>query len=152
NNGGNGIDNHGGGVASVVNTILSNNSLGNCFFAITGGFGSGNHSDDSGSSCGATITAGGASSTGTGAIPASLANNGGPTNTYALPAGSVAISNGTGAGASPDDQRGFLRDATPDIGAYEFGGTPATTLFVIKHVVGPGSPSNFQITVTGANA
>ena len=152
NNAFNGIDNHGGGVATVRNTILSGNGSGNCFFPITGAAGTGSNSDDSATSCGATITTGGASSTGTGVIAASLANNGGPTNTYALPAASVAVGHGTGAGAAPDDQRGFLRDAAPDVGAYELNGAPPATLTVIKHVVGPGSPSNFQINVTGAGA
>jgi hypothetical protein len=153
NNSANGIDNHGGGSASVVNTILSGNAGGNCFFAITAANGSGSNSDDSGTTCGTLITTGGAQSTGTGVITGtSPANNGGPTNTYALPAGSVAINHGTGPGAAATDQRGFIRDASPDIGAYEFGGTAPATLIVIKHVVGPGTASAFTMTVTGAGA
>jgi hypothetical protein len=148
-----GINNHGGGAANVFNTILSGNTSGNCFFAITAANGSGSNSDDSGTTCGTLIIAGGAQSTGTGVITGtSPANNGGPTNTYALPAGSVAINHGTGTGAAATDQRGFIRDATPDVGAFEFGGSSPATLFVIKHVVGPGSASNFTMTVTGAGA
>src|SRR5262245_37546898 len=128
NNGANGINNHGGGIANVFNTILSGNTSGNCFFAITVANGSGSNSDDSGTTCGALITTGGNSSTGTGVIAASVTNNGGPTNTYALPAGSVAIGHGLGAGGSATDQRGFLRDAAPDVGAYEFGATAPATL------------------------
>ena len=48
-----------------------------------------------------------------------LADNGGPTMTHALLAGSPALGKG---GADPNvtvDQRGITRDATPDIGAYE---------------------------------
>ena len=49
-----------------------------------------------------------------------LADNGGPTPTHALIAGSEAIDNGTASGAPATDQRGVTRDASPDIGAYEF--------------------------------
>jgi hypothetical protein len=158
NNGGNGIDNHGGGVATIYNSILSGNTLGNCFFAITGAFGSGSNNDDSGTTCGATITTGGASSTGTGLgfIAATIANNGGPTNTYAIPAGSVAINHGTGPGAASTDQRGLVRKATPDIGAYETGAVAPVpvTLSVMKIVDNTGcssncaAPSDFILTVT----
>lgn len=48
-----------------------------------------------------------------------LAYNGGPTMTHALLAGSAAIDAGTASGAPATDQRGFDRDGTPDIGAYE---------------------------------
>jgi hypothetical protein len=146
-NSGDGIDKTPAATASVTNTILSGNTLANCNSA-TGL--SGSNSGDSGISCGATITTGGFSNVSAGL--GALANNGGPTNTFALAAGSPAINVGTGAGAGPDDQRGFLRDASPDIGAYEFGATAPATLTVIKHVVGPGSASNFQLTVTGGSA
>ena len=49
-----------------------------------------------------------------------LADNGGPTPTHALTAGSEAIDTGTTTGAPAADQRGVARDASPDIGAYEF--------------------------------
>src|SRR5262249_39329614 len=76
--------------------------------------------------------------------------NGGPSPTYALPPGSVAIDHGTGAGAAADDQRHFSRDATPDIGAYEFGATaPGAKLTVKKIVVGGTAvPSDFMLKVT----
>ena len=48
-----------------------------------------------------------------------LADNGGNTMTRALRLGSVAIDAGTVSGAPATDQRGFDRDASPDIGAYE---------------------------------
>ena len=58
-----------------------------------------------------------------------LANNGGPTFTHALLAGSPAINAGNPADpGSVDracallDQRGFTRPDRCDIGAYEFGG------------------------------
>ena len=47
-----------------------------------------------------------------------LANNGGPTRTYALLSGSPALDAGTSTGAPAADQRGKLRGVT-DIGAYE---------------------------------
>lgn len=47
------------------------------------------------------------------------ADNGGPTPTMALPAGSPAVGKGTAAGAPPTDQRGRNRRNPPDIGAYE---------------------------------
>jgi hypothetical protein len=52
----------------------------------------------------------------------SLKNNGGPTDTLALSASSPAI--GHADSMSPGrDQRGFMRDSHPDIGAFEFGAT-----------------------------
>src|SRR4029078_3234081 len=57
---------------------------------------------------------------------APLADNGGPTKTMALLPNSPAINAGNDAIAPPRDQRGYLRNATSDIGAFEFGGiTPA---------------------------
>ena len=49
-----------------------------------------------------------------------LADNGGDTLTHALMPGSVAIDAGTSSGAPATDQRGVSRDASPDIGAYEY--------------------------------
>ncbi len=49
-----------------------------------------------------------------------LADNGGPTHTHALLAGSTAIDNGDSSLAPAIDQRGVARGATADIGAYEF--------------------------------
>lgn len=48
------------------------------------------------------------------------ADNGGPTQTLALPAGSAAVDGGAGSGAPPVDQRGRPRHGAPDIGAYEW--------------------------------
>ena len=52
-----------------------------------------------------------------------LADNGGPTLTMALVAGSRAIDAGNDAVAPPTDQRGYPRPAglTADIGAFEYG-------------------------------
>jgi predicted outer membrane repeat protein len=53
---------------------------------------------------------------------APLADNGGPTETMALLPNSPAIDAGNDAIAPPRDQRGYLRNGTSDIGAFEFGG------------------------------
>ncbi len=52
-----------------------------------------------------------------------LADNGGPTRTHALLAGSSAIDAGGDCGFAAD-QRGFGRDASCDSGAFEFDGAP----------------------------
>jgi hypothetical protein len=52
-----------------------------------------------------------------------LADNGGPTQTFALLPGSPAINAGDDATARSRDQRGYARNGTSDIGAYEVGGT-----------------------------
>lgn len=56
-----------------------------------------------------------------------LQDNGGSTFTHALLAGSTAIDAGAAAGAPLLDQRGFVRDAFADVGAYEFN-APASAL------------------------
>ncbi len=66
-----------------------------------------------------------------------LQNNGGFTQTHALLVGSPAIDLGSLTGAPTSDQRGVVRDATPDIGAYEVSGAlngPATDI----------TPNNFS--------
>ena len=88
---------------------------------------------------------------GTDAIPLDpllgpLADNGGPTLTHALLEGSVAIENGTCIDLDGEpietDQRGYLRIAPCDIGAFELGGivttsepsdTPATHLLSLAY-------------------
>ncbi|KAB7745655.1 family 16 glycosylhydrolase [Nostocoides sp. F2B08] len=60
----------------------------------------------------------------TDALLGPLADNGGPTLTHALEAGSPAIGAADAAAAPATDQRGFARDADPDAGAFEFGASP----------------------------
>ena len=60
--------------------------------------------------------------------PAGLQNNGGPTQTIALRSGSLAINNADPAAAPARDQRVFVRDGPPDIGAFEFSGTIPVSL------------------------
>ena len=152
NNGHFAIDNIGGGTVSINNTILSGNTSGNCQTPLSAPS-TFSHDIDSGTSCGFASLNGSLSGQASGVI-SPIANNGGPTNTFALPAGSPAINSGTGPGAAPTDQRFLLRDATPDIGAFEAGAaTPvAVTLTVQKIVVNTGggtaAPSDFTMTVT----
>ncbi len=54
--------------------------------------------------------------------PAGLAHHGGATPTLALMANSPAVHVGHAAAALPADQRGFRRNGTPDIGAFEWEG------------------------------
>jgi CSLREA domain-containing protein len=54
--------------------------------------------------------------------PNGLQNNGGPTKTIALLAGSPAIDKGSNSNAARD-QRNYVRSGAPDVGAFEFGGT-----------------------------
>jgi len=57
-----------------------------------------------------------------------LAENGGPTKTMALPVSSVAVDLGED-GEVTTDQRGTVRDATPDVGAYELVKPPGEVVF-----------------------
>ncbi|MCW5783054.1 MAG: tandem-95 repeat protein [Nitrospirales bacterium] len=66
-----------------------------------------------------------------------LADNGGPTWTHALLAGSPALNAGTTSGAPAVDQRGLTRDAAPDIGAYEY----KSSAFVSKNEFMVNAPS-----------
>jgi CSLREA domain-containing protein len=58
---------------------------------------------------------------------AGLKDNGGPTQTIALQSGSPAIDKGD-PNAPPRDQRGYVRQNAPDIGAFEFGGVIPVTV------------------------
>jgi CSLREA domain-containing protein len=80
-----------------------------------------------------------------------LANNGGATDTRALPAGSPAI--GNGGSCEPTDQRGIARPAAAcDIGAFEY---VAPTLTVTTSVVndngGTATAVTYRVTRNGAD-
>jgi hypothetical protein len=77
---------------------------------------------------------------------ASLADNGGPTQTHALLAGSPAINAGTGCSV-PVDQRFFPRDAQCDLGAFEF--ADFTTVTITIDPSAPVNQSNGWATLTG---
>ncbi len=102
------------------NTIVANNTGvgGNCSGTIT----SLGYNLEFGNTCVFTATG---DITSTNPLLGPLANNGGTTQTMALPLGSPAINripNGTnGCGTTiTTDQRGFIRVGPCDIGAYEY--------------------------------
>ena len=111
------------GPATLRNTIVANNTGGNCDGVITDG----GHNLDDGTSCGFSMANGSLSNTDPKLDPG-LANNGGPTQTIALQAGSPAIDAGDPeVCANPPvngiDQRGYIRPGIGhtdcSIGAYE---------------------------------
>ena len=106
------------GTVTLRNTIVANSTGGNCGGTITNG---GNNIDD-GTTCGWDSTSGSMSSTNP--LLGALANNGGPTQTFALLTGSPAIDGVTfnAPNSAPStDQRGVARPQglRYDIGAYE---------------------------------
>jgi predicted outer membrane repeat protein len=104
------------GSTTLTNTIVANStSGGNCSGTIT----SAGYNIDSANTC---AFAGTGDKINTNPLLGTLANNGGPTQTQALLAGSPAIDAGTGVGAPAVDQRGVSRPqgAGYDIGAYEY--------------------------------
>ncbi|MDH3451910.1 MAG: DUF4347 domain-containing protein, partial [Gammaproteobacteria bacterium] len=111
------------GTVTLLNTILANNTGGNANTALTS---LGNNIDSDGTA----LIAGAGDLSGTVVTPIDvmlgpLQNNGGLTATHALLAGSPAINAGsaTAAGVPTVDQRGYVRDGSPDIGAYEYNAT-----------------------------
>ncbi len=118
----------GGGVfaygdATLADSIVASNSGGNCSTGTTG------HVDDGGHD----ISFGDATCPGANVDPqlGPLKDNGGPTATEAIGAGSPALDAvpATGAGCPASDQRGVLRPAGAacDIGAFELATATATT-------------------------
>lgn len=114
------------GAATLTNTIVANNAGNNCGGSIT----SGGNNLDSASSCGF----GAGNISGQDPLLGALADNGGPTQTRALPSGSPAIDAGSNAACPATDQRGVARPypagGTCDIGAFEF--TPGVDLSLTK--------------------
>jgi len=107
---GGGILNNGGSV-TLKNTIVANNTGGNCVGTIVNG---GTNLQFPGTTCGGSITS-------ADPLLQPLANNGGPTLTQALGGGSPAIDTGDSCPPPPNDQRGVSRPqgSACDIGAFE---------------------------------
>lgn len=113
------LSGEGGGLAlagngSIANSIVADNLGGDCLaFGV-----SSDHNLDSDNSCGFTDAG---SHPGVNPLLDPLANNGGPTDTHALLAGSPAIDAGNNATCLATDQRGVTRPQGPacDIGAFE---------------------------------
>jgi len=111
------------GTASVGATILANSAGaggGDCFFAspVTD---LGYNLDDDGT-CGLSSANHSFSDTPAGLDPAGLQNNGGPTQTIELQAGSAAVDHVAAILCPATDQRGSPRIAPCDIGAYDTDG------------------------------
>ncbi|MCP3870586.1 MAG: DUF4347 domain-containing protein, partial [Gammaproteobacteria bacterium] len=117
---GGGIHLEGGSADAVLkNVILADNTGGN----VSAPLGSVTNSMDTDGSSGLVATPLASLK-----LDTSLLDNGGPTATYALLAGSPAIDFGARADMPVTDQRSFLRgDGLPDSGAYEFGSSRDTT-------------------------
>lgn len=132
---GGGIQNTGAANVSLKNTLIAGNiDKGEQAPDCVGNLTSQGH-NLLGNSAGCTFSASSGDQLDPGSHPilASLADNGGPTQTHALLFGSPAIDAGTNIGCPSTDQRGVSRpidgngdsSAVCDIGAFEF---PATTL------------------------
>ena len=129
---GGGIRNGDGYSATIINTIIGSNSAGNDCAGSSGTTSLGYNIDSDGT-CGFTETSD---------IPSvdpllgTLADNGGPTLTHALLAGSPAIDAGDDVSAPSKDQRGFERKRVSDIGSFEFqSNIPPTVANPITDVV-----------------
>ena len=114
-----------GATLTLTNTIVSGNSALDCF---AGFFGAGavaltsnGHNIASDGTCNLTATG---DQPDTDPLLGPLASNGGPTSTHALLAGSPAIDSADTAACPAVDQRGVVRDAACDVGAYEFVAVP----------------------------
>jgi CSLREA domain-containing protein len=100
---------------TLINSIVANQVGGGDCLTVNGASPVSALSDsiDSDGSCGGATTAN--------PMLSGLADNGGPTQTHALQAGSPAIDAGDNASCPATDQRGTVRsDGVCDIGAYEF--------------------------------
>jgi hypothetical protein len=154
---GGGVNNPGSGTVNALNSLFAYNSAQSAP-AFAGTFASASHNlldDGTGSGLSpANPDANGNLVGTTGALLdpllGPLANNGGPTETQALAFGSPAINAGTAAGAPTTDQRGDLRDAYPDIGAFEFQASAAPLLSATGAGAGGGPQVNVYNAQTGS--
>jgi len=130
-------------VTTITNTVLANNSGGDC--AVLGSWTDGGYNLSSDASCAFSSSS---SLAGTDPLLGPLADNGGPTQTMALLAGSPAVNlippgqNGCGTTIA-SDQRGLTRPIGIgcDVGAYEDASAPVQLAYLLTAVtgVGPGT-------------
>lgn len=127
------------GTLNLTNTIIANSTGADCLNSSTFGANMNNLVEDN--TCSPSLS--GDPNLGP------LASNGGPTQTLALLAGSLAIDAGTNAGCPATDQRGTTRPQGTqcDIGAYEGDSAPPTviTTSLLASYTVPG-PNNFTVT------
>ncbi len=143
----------GGSAIDLANTIVANNPTGGDCEVETGSFQS-NNSLDSDGTCG---LAGPGDKSAVDPQLAALANNGGPTETRAIPATSPATDAGDPETCLTEDQRGITRpqdgnnDGTSvcDIGAYEL--QPATPAPSGTPTLAPATASPAALPPTGAS-
>ncbi len=158
------LGNGGGAVININNSIVGDTvGAANCVGAIT----SQNFNIDSGNTCGFAQPN---DVVNTDPLLGALGNNGGPTQTHALLAGSPAIDTANNVGCPATDQRGTARPQPPggvcDRGAYESTGvtpvdavddnatTPIDTpvvIDVLANDTGPVDPANVTVTVAPAS-
>jgi hypothetical protein len=111
---GGGVFSYYGGETDMSGTVVAANGASDC--AGSPPIDSGNNFSSDGSCPGSAAITPGVD------IDTTLADNGGPTETHALPAGSVAI-DAAGSCGLVEDQRGYGRDASCDSGAFESSGS-----------------------------
>lgn len=155
-NGGNAIYAPASGKATLYNSILASegtSSAGNCLAAPSASQfvdGGGNLNDDATNTCnfGGSNSGFGVPDSGNEGLNLSqLANNGGPTQTIALLANSVAISDGVVANCPATDQRGAAHAVgSCSSGAYQFTSSPPPVQNGTGTAAGCTSPATCNIT------
>jgi CSLREA domain-containing protein len=135
---GGGIFNVGSDDATLNNTLVAGNTLnGNPGGDLYGAFAGSNDWISDGSGSGLTTPLSGNPML----DPNGLHNNGGPTQTIALSPSSLAVAAASTTFAPGTDQRGAVRKANPDIGAFETGVTPGVVVVTTLADEDNGSPA-----------
>ncbi len=152
----------GGGIwgwGTVTNTIVYGNTADNGPDVWNGALASGGHNivgDASGGSGVAFVNGTNGDIVGSDPMLNSLADNGGPTQTLSLQAGSPAINAGDDTAAPTTDQRGYPRVGTSDIGAYEYGSSlvnhPPTFSSTEIDTAYSGTQYTYNISTTDADS
>jgi probable HAF family extracellular repeat protein len=138
--------------ATLTNTIVAaSQQSSNC--AGSAPFTDGGHNVDTGTSCGFNAAHGSLSNTNPWLDPRGLADNGGPTQTILLAAGSPAIDAGDNNQCPATDQRGVTRPqgARCDIGAVEVVSNSAPMLTSLSPATAVAGSSDTLLTMTGSN-